>query len=203
MRMCLSFSRHQDRVDKLVARFGYFDCQIDHELSNLIAALIWAVANQRLKVFVATYLFDETRWNKAKQLGWQIHLRKTFVRKALFPKTITYSWIVGYCPSQECLQEVINTGWNLSGNESFIMILSYDTANILPKIGETYEDDLGTLEFNELKWIDFCPFVFSRDHDGLTLRLYTRDLDEDELRQKVEFWLNSLGIDFSISIEPL
>lgn len=199
----LSINHVEGRASGLVARFGYFDSQISLEQSRLIAKLIWAFKNEKLYSLVATYFFSEAKWKHAYQLGWQVDLRKTFTRKAWFPRTIEHDWVVGNCPSEECLQEVLHTGWNLSGNESLIMILTNDTNQVLPKIEETYQDDFGTLESNELVWMDLCPFVFSRDHDGLALRLYTLSLNENQLQLKLKNILNSLGINFVLSAKPL
>ena len=201
--MKLSIKPVQGKARGSVAHLGYFDCQINLEQSWLIAKLIWSFKNEKLYSLVAAYLFNESKWKQVYRLGWQLYLRKTFLRKAWFPRTIEHDWIVGNCPSVECLQEALHTGWNLSGNESLIMILTDDANAILSKLEQTYRDDLGTLDDNELSWMDFCPFVFSRDHDGLTLRLYTLSLSENQLKNKLEFFLNSMGINFVLSTKPL
>ena len=203
MNIKLSVSHIQGKADGLVAYLGYFCDSLTLEESKLIADLIWSFKNEQLHVLVATYIFHESRWEKASRLGWKPYLKKAFTRKAWFPRTITYGWVVGCCPSVECFQEVIYTGWNLSGNESFIIVLAHDLNEVLPKIDQTYQDGLETIEGNELQWMNDCPFVFSRDHDGLTLRLYTLRLSEDQLRKKLESFLKSWRIDVVFSIKPL
>jgi len=193
MNLKLSIHQIQVKAGGLEARLGDFDCQISLEQSQLIANLIWFFKDEPFHVLVATYLFGESRWESANRLGWKPYLKKTFTRQAWFPRTIDYDWVVGDCPSVECLQEVLFTGWNVSGNESLITILARDIIEILPKIERTYQDNLGDFEANELQWMGDCPFVFSRDHDGLTLRLFTLSLSEEQLRQNLELFLSAGG----------
>jgi len=180
MNMKVSIHPIPGKTCGLEACLGDFDCQMSLEQSRLIADFIWFFKGEQFNALVATYLFGESRWKKANRLGWKPHLKKTFTRQAWFPRTIDYDWVIGSCPSVECLQEVIHTGWNVSGNESFITILTQDIHEVLPKIARTYQDNLGDFEANELEWMDDCPFVFSRDHDGLTLRLFTLSLRHPE-----------------------
>ncbi len=203
MNLKLSIHQTQGEAGERVAYIGYFRDSLSLEQSQLIANLIWSFKNEQLHALVATYLLDEARWEQASCLGWKSYLKKTFTRKAWFPRTIEYNWVVGICPSMACLQEVIYTGWNLSGNESFIMMLAQDVNEVLPRIEQTYQDDLETSEDNELQWISCCPFVFSREHDGLALRLYTLRLSEYQLRQHLETFFKSVAVDVVISTKAL
>jgi len=193
----------QGKPGGVMAYIGYFDSQINPEQSRIIADLVWSFRNEELTALVATYVFHRSRWEKAEYLGWKPDLKRTFTRTSLFRKSVEFDWVIGICPSVECLQEVVLTGWNLSGNESFIMILAKEMNAVVPEIGRIYQDGLEAIEKNELHWMDYCPFVFSRDNDGLTLRIYTLHLSENELRQKLELFLHTHGINVVPSAKPL
>lgn len=193
----------QGKPDGVMAYIGYFNCLLDPEQSRMIAELVWSFKHDELTDLVATYVFNPSRWEKAEHFGWKPFLKRTFTRTSFFHKSVELDWAIGICPSAECLQEVVLTGWNLSGNESFIMLLAKELNTVVPEIGRIYQDGLETIEKNELRWIDYCPFVFSRDHDGLTLRIYTLHLSENELRQKLELFFYTRGITVVTSAKPL
>ena len=203
MKMQLWIDHPRDIPGGLIVYLGYFDCQIDSEQSQIIADLIWSFKEDEFVAFVATYLFNSAKWKTSENLGWKSSLKKTFTRKYIFPNSVEYEWVIGTCPSAECLQETIYTGWNLSGNESFIVALVKDLNEVLPSLDRTFQDGLETIEDNELQWVDYCPLVFSRDHDGLTLRIYTIRLNEPQLRQHLELFLHSREIELVLAGQPL
>ncbi len=203
MRLKLSINSIPGKTGGLKASLGYFDSSLSPGEAELIAELLWSFKKDDLHVLVAAYLFDGSRWEEARRLGWRPLLIKSFNRKGFFPRSVQYDWAVGSCPSAECLREVIHTGWNLSGNESLIMVLTQESDEVLARIGQTYEDDLEAVEQNELRWIDYCPLVSSRDHDGLTLRLYTAQAGEDQLRRHLERFFKSSAAHIEFSDEIL
>ena len=203
MSLKISISPIQEKVGGLKTSLGYFSNLITLNEAKLIADLLWSFKTYELNALVSTYLFDESKWEKAQHLGWRPLIKKTFTRKGLFPRNIQYDWVVGECPSVESLQEIIYTGWNLSENESFITVLASGIDQVILGIEQTYRDGLETIEENELSWIDFCPYVFSRDHDGLTLRLYTNKIREHQLKRHLELFLEAYSINFQFTTEIL
>lgn len=179
---------------------GYFDSQITLEQSNLIADLIWCFKSDDHNVLSSTFLFEELRWAGAMNLGWSILIQLSYNRKALLPRNIKYEWVIATCPTKSCLGEVIYTGWNLSGNESLIFALTPDFAKDSQRMAQSFESNIGTHEANEIRWQKFCSLVFSRDHDGIALRVYTSILTAEDVLQQMR---TLKGLEFTLVDEPL
>ncbi len=195
-----SLSTSNQKVTAFAA-LGHFDCRINEEQSELLSSLIWEFRRPEQDAVLSCYTFDHPEWEEVKKLGWQILSDKTFVRKAIFPRTIEYGWVLGHCPSREGLSRALRLAWNISGNETVIVLVGGRAE--VGSAQEIYVDGIGNLEDNELCWVANWPFVFSRDHDGLTLRIYTQQLSVDQLLAKLSDFLTSRQVQFQkVSVLP-
>ena len=190
-----------DRKVIAFAALGYFDCSINEDEAILISDLAWEFRKPEQDVLLSCYTFDHPEWTQIEKLGWQILAKKTFVRKAIFPRRVEYPLVIGHCPSKECLSKALGLAWNISGNETVIVLVGDRTK--VDSVLETYVDNIGNLENNELCWVTKWPFVFSRDHDGLTVRAYTQQLNADQLLTKFSDFLTNRQIEFKkVSVLP-
>jgi hypothetical protein len=163
--------------------------------------MIWCFRRPEHAVLGAVYLLNTDAWTRARQLNWEEVEWKNFPRRFLFG-TGAYQWVVGSCPTVECTAEVLRTAWNTCGNESVIIVLAddEDTGKLMR---ETFKDDLEAIDDNELTWIERCPTVFSRAHDGTYFRIYSVEETKDELRATLDSHLRDSGEQFRYAAEPL
>lgn len=173
------YSQEEDGERRDYVHFlGYFDSYLSEAEGRLVTALAYELTKEGERLLLAFYPICTQSWEKVEDEDWVTLHSASVPRWGLFRKKVI-PWIVGYACTREKFREVLMYAWNISGNDTVLAIPMNETN--LSTLVEAFDCP----KENLAKVIGHYPTVISRGHDGLWLKIQSRDWKPTDMLGKL------------------